>query len=201
MDSLHFADIWDPCTTIRHKTNQINASGMRVAAILQPNSCLLSQLHCQRSTVSDHGEGQLQGSKIWQTKLWTKKKRLNSAWHWFLPHPAWNHKSKSMQTQAATVITYYSHWLEYVFWRYFSFTGFASKITVGLINMDHAIHFIHRFKNAVQNEANIVCNYVYVSGSMSVLLWARTWIFLYEYSVKLGNALCNSSVCLRDQTK
>lgn len=182
---------------------------MKVAAILQPNSCLLSQLYCQRSTVSDHREGQLQGSMIWQTKLWTKKKGLNSAWRWFLPHPAWNHKSKSMQTQAATVITYYSHCLEYVFSRYFSFTGSASKITVGngktptvgLINMDYAIHFILRFKNAVQNKANIVYHYINVCGNMSVLLWAHTCIFLYEYSVKLENTLCNSSVSPRDWTK
>lgn len=98
---------WDPCTTIRHKTNQINVSGMIVAAILQPNSFLLSQLCCQRSPISDHREGQLQGSMTWQTKRWTKKKRLNSAWHWFLPHTAWNHKSKSVETQAVTVITHY----------------------------------------------------------------------------------------------
>lgn len=174
-DSLQFADMWDPCTTIRQKADQINASDMRVTAILQPNSCLLSQLHRQRSAISDHREGQLQGSMIWQTKSWTKKKGLNSAWHWFLPHPAWNHKSKSMQTQAAAVITCYSHWLECVFSRYFSCAGSVSKITVsngktpavGLINTDHAIHFIHRFKNAAQNEADIVSHtYIYVCGSM-----------------------------------
>lgn len=182
---------------------------MTVIAILQPNSCLLSQLYCQRSTISDHREGQLQGSMIWQTKLRTKKKGLNSAWHWFLPHPAWNHKSKSVQTQAAAVITYYSHWLEYAFSRYFSFTGSASKIAVGngktpivgLINMDHAIHFIHRFKNTVQNGANIISRYVYVCGSMSVLLWAHACTFLCKYSVKLGNTLCDSSVSPRDWTK
>lgn len=152
--------LWDPHTSTRHKTNQMNVSGMRVAPILQPKSCLLRQLCCQRCTVSDHREGQLQGSVIWHTKPWTKKKGLNSAWHWFLPHPAWNHKSKSMQTQAATAITYCSHWLGFVFSRHFSVTGSASKFTVGSgktptlgrVTMDHAMHFSHRFKHAVQKE-------------------------------------------------
>lgn len=164
---------------------------MRVTAVLQPNSCLLNQLYCQRSTISDHREGQLRGSMIWQTKLWTKKKGLNSAWQWFLPHPAWNHKSKSMRSQAAT-ITYYSHWLDYVFLRYFSFTGSASKITVGngrtptlsLMNIDHAIRFIHRFENATQNKAN-VSHYVYVCGSISVLLSMHMHFPLWVYC-KIG---------------
>lgn len=146
---------------------------------------------------------------IWQSKLWTGKKGLSSAWRWFLPHPAWNHKSKSMQTQAATVITYYSCWLEYVFSRYLSLAGSASKITVakgktpivGLINMDHAIHFIHRAKNAVQNETNVASHYIYTCDSMSVFLWACACIILYEYNTKFGNTHCSGSVSPRDWTK
>lgn len=155
MNSLNVLHLGDPCTTIRQKSNQMNVWGMRVAPVLQAKSC-------QSCSASEHREGQLQGSVIWQPKLCTKKKGLNSAWHWFLPHPAWNLRSKSMQTQIATAITYCSYWLDDVLSRHFSFTGPASKITVGSgktptvgpINMDHAMHFSHRFRHAVQKETH-----------------------------------------------
>lgn len=200
--------LWDPCTTIRHKTNQMNVWGMRAAPILQPNSCLLRQLCCQRSTLSDHREGQLQGSVIWHTKPWTKKKGLNSAWHWFLPHPAWNHKSKSMQTQAATAITYCSHWLEFVFSRHFSFTGSASKITVGSGKTPLLATLIWTMPCISATDLNMQCrkrlivsHYIYVCSSVSVLLLSMHMAFSSVSTMSNWETLCNIPVSPRNWDK
>lgn len=58
-------------------------------------------------------------------------------------------------------------------------------------------YVLFRATNIAQNKTNIVSHYVYIYGSMSVLLWVCTCILPYEYRAKFGNTLRNGYVSQR----